>query len=169
MKNLLLSFLFCLLLCNVNAQTPYTVSPDPKTGGKVYQGVINKYTLQNDKTFNWYASGQSDYSPEMKILTAFETAKTSVHFILFGGTWCDDTQYIVPKFFKIQELSGFPDSAVSFYGVDRDKKTIGNISHAFNITNVPTIIIMKEGKEIGRVVEYGKTGKWDMEIAEMLK
>jgi hypothetical protein len=62
-----------------------------------------------------------------------------------------------------------PDSAISFYGVDRDKNTIGNISHAFNITNVPTIIIMKSGKEIGRVVEYGKTGKWDMEIAEMIK
>jgi len=153
----------------VFGQTPYTISPDPTTGGKAYKGIINKYTLQNDNSFTWYVSGQTGYTPELKIVNAFESGKNSIHFVLFGGTWCDDTQYILPKFFKIQELSGFPDSAISFYGVDRDKKTIGNISHAFNITNVPTIIIMKEGKEIGRVVEYGKTGKWDMEIAEMLK
>jgi len=30
-------------------------------------------------------------------------------------------------------------------------------------------IVMKDGKEVGRVVEYGKTGKWDVELAELLK
>jgi hypothetical protein len=39
----------------------------------------------------------------------------------------------------------------------------------FNIKNVPTIIALKEGKEVGRVVEYGKTGKWDAEVAEIVK
>jgi hypothetical protein len=168
-KFLLLIVSITFLHFLVNAQTPYTISPDEKTGGLAYKGVINKYTLQNNLTFNWYAANQSGYTPESKILTAFESAKSSIHFILFGGTWCDDTQYILSRFFKIQELSGFPDSSVSFFGVDRDKKTIGNVSNAFNITNVPTIIVMKEGKEIGRVVEYGKTGKWDAELAEMIK
>jgi hypothetical protein len=27
---------------------------------------------------------------------------------------------------------------------------------------------MKEGKEKGRIVEYGKTGKWDEELASLL-
>ena len=27
---------------------------------------------------------------------------------------------------------------------------------------------MKDDKEIGRVVEYGKTGKWDMELGQIL-
>jgi hypothetical protein len=29
--------------------------------------------------------------------------------------------------------------------------------------------VMKNGMEVGRVVEYGKTGKWDLELAELLK
>jgi hypothetical protein len=54
------------------------------------------------------------------------------------------------------------------FGVNRAKTSLGNIAKAFNVTLVPTIIVMKEGKEIGRVVEYGKTGKWDKELAEIL-
>jgi hypothetical protein len=34
--------------------------------------------------------------------------------------------------------------------------------------NVPTIIVLKDGKEIGRVVEYGKTGMFDKELGEII-
>ncbi|MEI9808442.1 MAG: hypothetical protein WDO16_11570 [Bacteroidota bacterium] len=37
-----------------------------------------------------------------------------------------------------------------------------------NITNVPTIIVMKKGKEVGRVIEYGKEGVFDKELAEII-
>jgi hypothetical protein len=53
-------------------------------------------------------------------------------------------------------------------GVDRSKKTIQHLSEAFNILNVPTIIVLKDGKEIGRVVEYGKTGMFDKELGEII-
>ena len=169
MKKFALLFLAISIASFMNAQTPYTTAPDEKTGGIILTGVINKYTLRNHPDFNWYASSQKSYKPSINIVNAFEAAKSSVHFILFGGSWCDDTQFILPKFFKLQELSGFPDSSISFFGVDRDKKTLGNVSAAFQITNVPTIIVMKDGKEIGRVVEYGKTGNWDSELMELLK
>jgi thioredoxin-like negative regulator of GroEL len=42
------------------------------------------------------------------------------------------------------------------------------LSEAFGITNVPTIIVMKNGKEVGRVVEYGHTGLFDKDLAEIL-
>ncbi len=52
--------------------------------------------------------------------------------------------------------------------VDRSRKPVGNLQKPFNITNVPTLIVMKEGKEQGRIVEYGKTGLADKELGEML-
>ena len=57
---------------------------------------------------------------------------------------------------------------ITLFGVNREKNSLGNIAKAFNITNVPTIIVMQDGKEVGRVVEYGKTGKWDKELAAIL-
>jgi thiol-disulfide isomerase/thioredoxin len=167
---LLITIAFVFFMQTLNAQTPYTIVKDEKNpGGLIYTGLINKYTLINEASFTWYNDNQKNYKPSTELLNGFESAKSKVHFVVFGGTWCDDTQFILPKFFKLQQLSGMPDSCISFFGVNRDKKTIENVSAAFNITNVPTIIVMKSGKEIGRVVEYGKSGEWDKDLLELIK
>ena len=161
--------LFILFALNGYSQAQYEISQDEKHPEvKVLRGIVNKYLIQNDTSFNWYNQSQSYYSPDTATLNAFERAKGKVQFVVFGGTWCEDTQFVLPKFFKIQEKSGLPDDAVTFFGVNRAKRSLGNISGAFNVTLVPTIIVMKEGKEIGRVVEYGKTGKWDKELVDIL-
>ncbi len=153
-----------------NAQTPYTSSPDPKHPETIIlNGIVSKYALQNNEAFRWYNSNQSSYTPTTEIVNAMEASKEKVQFVVFGGTWCEDTQFILPKFFKLQEQSGFPDKSISFFAVNREKQTLGNVAAVFKIVNVPTIIVMKDGKEVGRVVEYGKTGKWDVELAELLK
>lgn len=94
--------------------------------------------------------------------------KTKHIFFFFGATWCEDTHFILPKFYKIQEVSGFPEDHIIVFAVDRKKNGTGNIAHAMNITRTPTIVVMKEGKEIGRLVEYGKTGHWDTELAGII-
>jgi len=170
MKNSVTILLAVLFSLNGSAQAQYEVGPDEKHPEQhMFRGIINKYVVQNDTAFTkWYTGSQGYYSPDTATLNAFERAKGKVQFVVFGGTWCEDTQFILPKFFKIQEKSGIPDDAVTFFGVNRNKKTLGNISEAFNVTLVPTIIVMKNGKEIGRVVEYGKTGKWDKELVDIL-
>lgn len=152
------------------AQAQYEVSIDKsRNNQKVLTGIINKYLVMNDSAFLWYGSNQKGYNvPDRGILTAMEKNKDRVNYIIFGGTWCEDTQNILPKFFKLQEQAGVPDSKITFFGVDPDKKSLGHIAEAMNITNVPTIIIMKDGKELGRIVEYGKTGHWDKDILTIL-
>ena len=166
----LIVVVFLFIVLKSQAQAQYEISQDPKHPEvKVLRGIINKYLIQNDTAFRWYDSNQKIYGPDTATLNAFERTKGKLQFVVFGGTWCEDTQFVLPRFFKLQEMSGVPDNTITFFGVNRDKKTLGNIAAAFGITNVPTIIVMKDGKELGRVVEYGKTGKWDKELAELLK
>mgnify|MGYP003495164171 FL=1 len=135
----------------------------------ILRGIINKYLVQNDTAYSkWYGNSFNMYKPDTATLSAFEKTKGKVQFVVFGGTWCEDTQFILPKFFKLQEMSGVADNRISLFGVNREKKSLASITDAVNIINVPTIVIMKDGKEAGRVVEYGKTGKWDKELAEIL-
>jgi thiol-disulfide isomerase/thioredoxin len=151
------------------AQAQYEVSKDPKHPEvKVVRGLINKYQIQNDTAFQWFRPNQAGYKADTATLNAFERAKGKYQFVVFGGTWCEDTQFLLPKFFKLQEQTGFPDEGITLFGVNREKTSLGNIAKAFNVINVPTFIVMKDGKEVGRVVEYGKTGKWDKEIAALL-
>lgn len=151
------------------AQTPYISSINDRKE-TILNGIITKYALQNNSAFaTWYTKSNTSYTPTAATIAALEATKTTVHYVIFGGTWCEDTQNILPKFFKLQELAGVSDKAISFYGVDRSKTTLGGLQAAFGITNVPTIIVMKNGKEVGRVVEYGKSGKWDDELAAIIK
>ena len=155
----------------VNAQTTsYTISKDQKNAdANILTGIISKYILQADSSLTWYTINQKAYKPETAVLNAMAAAKDKFQFVVFGGTWCEDTQFILPKFFKLQEQAGVADKNISFFAVNREKQTLGNVAAAFKIINVPTIIIMKDGKEIGRVVEYGKTGKWDKELTDILQ
>jgi len=166
----LTAFLFCSILgITAFGQSQYEISPDEKHPEQhILRGIINKYLIQNDSSYNWYNSSSGSYRPDTATLSAFEKAKDKVQFVIFGGTWCEDTQFILPKFFKLQEMSGVKDNAITFFGVNRAKKSLASIADAFNIINVPTIIVMKDGKELGRVVEYGTTGKWDKELADIL-
>ena len=165
----LIAFLLLFSSLQTTAQTTYEISYDAKEPSvKILKGIISKSLIDNDTSFNWYNPSQVNYTPDSSVVNAFARFKDSVQFVIFGGTWCEDTQFILPKFFKIQEQSGIADDQITFFGVDHKKKTLGNIADAFHITNVPTIIVMKDGKELGRVVEYGTTGKWDQELADIL-
>ncbi len=170
MKKILSAVVAILVINAAKAQSPYVSIKDPNHPEQhILNGIITKYALENDSTYNWYNSSRNAYTPAEPIVSSMKAAAGKVQLVVFGGTWCSDTQFILPKFFKLQEASGLPEAAVSLFAVDRNKKTIGGVADAFKITNVPTIIVMKDGKEVGRVVEYGKTGQWDKELAELLK
>ncbi len=171
MKKLILSTaLIFIAVMQMKAQSPYISMPDATAaGGFIYNGIITKYALINQPAFNWYGSSQAGYTAPANVVAAMTAAKDKVTYMVFGGTWCSDTQFILPKFFKLQEASGTPDANISLIGVDRQKHSVGNMASTFGITNVPTIIVLKNGKETGRIVEYGTTGKWDEELAGLLK
>jgi len=148
------------------AQTQYEVSIDGQD--KILKGIINRDLIANDTTLKWYKQNQAGYKPDQATINALKTKSSSLQLIVFGGTWCGDTKYILPKFFVLTEAAGFSQDHITLIGVDRNKKTISHLAEALGVINVPTIIVMRDGKEIGRVVEYGKTGAWDKELGEII-
>lgn len=175
MKNFLL-IVFTLLMatftCSAQtaSQNQYLILADSANdNAKMLKGIIDKNDLKNDTSFHWYAESQRIYPhPDTSAVAAFKNNKDKIYFIIFGGTWCEDSHFVIPKFYKIQEASGFPENRITFFAVDRKMKTTGNMAQAMNILHTPTIVVMKNGKELGRVVEYGKTGKWDKELADII-
>ncbi len=167
MKRLLLSS-FTVLLISIAANAQLFTSTVEPGGTKILNGIISRSDLATEPSFSWYAQNQQGYTPFAAAVNALKDKKDSIQYVVFLGTWCGDSKTIVPKFYSLIDAAGVTDKQVSVIGVDRSKKSIGHLTEAFKITNVPTIIAMKNGKEIGRVVEYGKYGMFDKELGEIV-
>ncbi|HMW65842.1 MAG TPA: thioredoxin family protein [Chitinophagaceae bacterium] len=162
-------FILTLLLATqLTAQSQYEVlieQPNEKT----LKGIISREVLLADTSFHWYAENQKGYKPNEAALAGLQKQKDSIQLLVFMGTWCEDSHFVIPKFFALTDAAGFPQNRITLIGVDRNKKTLSHLSEALNVDKVPTIIVMKHGKEMGRVVEYGKFGLYDLDLGEILK
>jgi thiol-disulfide isomerase/thioredoxin len=135
---------------------------------KSFKGIISRDVLEKDSTFKWFASNQKGYTPNTTAASALRQFRDSIELLVFMGTWCEDSHIIIPRFYSLLDATGFEGKKVTLIGTDRNKKTLSHLSEALNVNNVPTIIVMKEGKELGRVIEYVKTGLWDKELGELI-
>ncbi len=135
-------------------------------GDRILKGFISRDILSQDTSFKWYTQNQKAYDGG-KDAAVFGKHKDSIQLVIFLGTWCEDSQVIIPKLFPFLDAAGFSNDRVTLIGVDRNKKSLSHITDAFNVINVPTIIVMKEGKEVGRVVEYGRYGRVEKDLAEI--
>ncbi len=151
---------------SVFAQSQAEISRDGE-GNKILKGFISKNDLVNDTAFSWWAENLKGYTPQSQAVAELKKNQ-HIEFITFMGTWCSDSKFIVPKFYSLLDAAGFSQDRITLIGVDRDKKTLSHLAEALNIENVPTIIVMNNGKEIGRVVEYGKSGAFDKDLADIM-
>lgn len=145
----------------------YEVLPDA-TEKKTLRGILSKELITKDTAFDWYAANLKYFKPNADAVTQVREKAEKISIIIFGGTWCHDTQQLLPKYFATLDAAAFPENKLTIIGVDRNKTTVGDLHKVFNITNVPTLIVMKEGKEVGRIVEFGKTALVDQELGTML-
>ena len=161
-------FVIALAVFSVNSVLAQAPEITFEHGDKIIKGFMSKKELESDSSLKWYAQNLKGFTPEANAIKAFKENKETINIIAFGGTWCSDTQNLLPKFFALTDAAGFSQDRVTLLGVDRSKKTIQHLAEAFNVINVPTFIVMKDGKEIGRVVEYGKYGMVDKELGEII-
>src|SRR6185503_15331669 len=163
----IIAFLIIALVSStaISAQDQFQVLSE-RPNEKTFKGIISREVIETDTSFKWVAENKKGYSPNADALTALKNNADSIQLLTFLGTWCSDSHYIIPKFLSLLDAAGFPADRLTLIGVDRKKTTLSHLTEALNIKNVPTIIVYKNGKELGRVVEYGKYGMFDKELAE---
>ncbi len=165
-KGILVLLLFVSF--NAIAQHQYEVLVE-RPNEKSLKGIISRQVLLADTTSGkWYAEGLKGFTVRTDAKEALEKNKDSVRLLVFIGTWCEDSHFILPKLYATCDAAGFPEKNITLIGVDRNKTTLGNLTETLNVKNVPTIIVFKNGKELGRIVEYGKYGLFDKELAEVV-
>lgn len=163
---LLLLFTGCTTIYNARKGQGYMVIRDPET--KILKGTINRAILEADTSFAWFKNNMQYGSVDPDAQMAFTKKAGQFSLLVFSGTWCHDSQNLLPKLYRLLDKSGIQDNRITLIGVDRNKKTLKNLQTKWAITNIPTFIVLKGNIEVGRVVEYGKTGNIEKELGEIV-
>lgn len=163
-------FLFLLTTSFLMAQTPPTYTDT--RGNTQLCGPFELATLQTDKNFSgWF---QENYEALTGVFGKDTWAKNlqDTKVEIFLGTWCSDSQYLVPRFVKLWDELGLDREQLHFvavYGSDVEGKyklsTNGEEEGKY-IHRMPTIIISRDKVEIGRIVE-SPASDLNIDVAKM--
>jgi thiol-disulfide isomerase/thioredoxin len=133
-------------------------------------GSINETVLTTDTLCKtWFVENKKYGLANPETIAIFTNKKNNFELLVFGGTWCEDTHNLLPKLYRVAEESGYDKNKITVIAVDINKKAPSNLHTLYSITNVPTFIVLQNKKEIGRVVEYGKTGDAIKELAAIIE
>lgn len=167
-KKIILSALFVAALAiGAKAQTSYKTSVD-SIGNKVLVGKIDEKVLANDSAFRWFYYGVNNYKPDPAWTKYISFYRDSFDVVVFAGTWCNDSKRLLPQFYRVMMASSYPLSKIKLYGVDHQLRTLGDESSQYGLTETPTFIFLRDGKEIGRITDKLRRGM-DADIVSILQ
>jgi hypothetical protein len=141
-----------LFAVSVKAQEEYKTEYNA-AGDKVLIGRINEKMLANDSAFMWFFTGVNRYRPDTEWTKYISFYRDSFDIVAFAGTWCPDTKRLLPQFYRVMMASSYPMNRIKLYGLDEQKHGLGDVAQQYDIDKVPTIILLHQGKEIGRIEE----------------
>jgi thiol-disulfide isomerase/thioredoxin len=130
---------------------------DKKTNKVLLRGKITFQDLQNETNFSWLDKGAEKYQAAQIAVDELSKMAGEYQFIVFAGTWCEDTRDLLPKFYKVLVDAGIDFRAVTIFAVNRDKEALNIERTLYSITRVPTFIVMHQFREVGRITESVST------------
>jgi thiol-disulfide isomerase/thioredoxin len=120
-------------------------------------GDITTADLKRPPYSGWFTPGKSSYRPQAMPLSALKTSLRDLEFVLFLGTWCGDSKREVPRMLKLLEAAGVSEDNIRMIALDRRpgkyKTSPQGLEKKYGIKRVPTLIVLKNGREINRIVE----------------
>jgi thiol-disulfide isomerase/thioredoxin len=140
----------------VKAQEFNRVVMDPKAGKEVLIGYLTREGLRGEVFGAFYEDEYRIYEPSEKVVETLRRLPAGWETTVVLGTWCSDSQREVPRFLRVADEAGIPDSLITLIGVDRKKEAKGIELDDLEIQLVPTFIFYRNGKEMGRIVETPK-------------
>ncbi len=134
---------------SVNVETE-SVSPYVD---KILNGPITLEGLREMPYKVWFVKNFKTYLPDTETLKEIPQAQLkNVKILAFMGTWCHDSNREIPRLVKVCEALGISER-LELYAVDVDKTSRLAKEKDWNLKRTPTIIVLRNGEELGRILE----------------
>ena len=170
-----ISLLISILLCGIGTSLVSAQSLNQEVvdaeGNRKLLGKCNRKAFQMEAYKDWFEKGYEAYEAHTKLIEKIEARLTGVEIEIFMGTWCGDSRRGVPQFYKVMDKLGIGEDRITLINVDNGDgaykqspthEEVGKLIH-----RVPTFIVKRDGKEIGRIVETPVTS-FEMDLAQIV-
>lgn len=124
--------------------------------GLILIGPTTRVVFDKAPYSAWFHPGYQRYQPNpevIKQLRQYLLVPGELSIVAYMGSWCEDSQREVPHFFKVLDLAGYPLNKLQIISLREDKTGPNGEEKTYNVVSVPTFLVLKDGKEMGRIVE----------------
>lgn len=115
-----------------------------------------------------WRSVMKNYQPNTQAVDAIKSIDKDTTLTLAFGTWCPDSKNYIPRLIKALRASGNPKIQLKLIGIDNQFREPVSVVQPLRITNVPTVIVERGGREIGRIVETPSASTMEEDLAAIL-
>lgn len=150
-KNFILS-IFLVIAFQINAQD-FKITTDEKNGEPLILGYCPAGIIIDSLFKDTWATEYNNYQPDFETLDSLEGKLKEVTIKIVFRSTCSDSREQLPRLFKILNELNYDVNSITIIGVNREKQGLSNEAEGLEIEFVPTIILYKNGNEIGRIVE----------------
>lgn len=123
-------------------------------GEGIFVGAI-KQELLLDK-YQSFAQEYHHYDATVEQVAGLQAVNKDIELVVLFGTWCHDSVREVPRLLKLVNSANNPNLSVKLVAVSLDKQQPQYIE-PLSLKYTPTIVVVHEGNEIGRIVESPTT------------
>jgi len=115
-----------------------------------------------------WRSVMKNYQPNTQAVDALKVTDKDTTLTLAFGTWCPDSKNYVPRLIKALRAADNAKLQLKLIGIDNQFHEPVSAVQPLRITNVPTVIVERAGREIGRIVETPSASTMEEDLAAIL-
>jgi hypothetical protein len=161
---LALTTLCCAALPPGAAAPPHAGAPAPGTP-RVLLGPLTRDQVEAAAP-SWVQAG-IEAEPDLAAARALAGVEPGAEVTVLLGTWCSDSRREVSRLWRALDAIGADASGgaggrlpftLTYIGVDEAKQQPAAAVAAAGLKYVPTLIVHRDGREVGRIVEQAPHG-----------
>lgn len=137
------------------------LSPRPPLVGPQTLEAILEYSPD-------YAIRIKGYQPDPAAVSYLSKYSRKTDVVIFFGSWCGVCEAWVPRLIKALQAAGNDGIRTEFHAVPKSITT-DPAARQKQVQGVPTIILVQEGREVGRLTGRPESGSLEAAVARILR
>src|SRR5689334_17281736 len=137
--------------------TLFTSSSAGSQERPILVGPVTRSALKAPPYSEWYEGNYSRYQPDEKNIQELRPLLNGVSIEAYFGTWCGDSRRQIPRLSRVMDVAGVDERILNLVALsDRPmefKQSPGRPEAKRYVHRTPTIVVVRDGREVGRIVE----------------